>query len=261
MEEGRVLSRLSHVPPFSSSTNQPNPKMSESDPLLALRQAVQNKSSITFAQKSEPCSSLAAATHIVISGHAFPKSTSTRFLAGSGSSSSSTRDTYSLAALYLAWAHKNSPGAEYMKQAREGGLLTGFVSVTERKGVVDWLEGTVEDRGRIQPVGYVSTTPPGTPPRSAHQRTLPSTTPSKPSTSSFSSATTPAKRRYVPDPHDAEVVKKIKLQEVELRNRDSVLQGSKANVSLAFLQSVVRPYWDYRTFLRFDKLSRTNSRN
>ncbi|KAJ8080869.1 accessory factor associated with RNA polymerase II [Marasmius tenuissimus] len=204
--------------------------MAESDPLLALRQAVQNKSSITFAQNSEPCSSLSSATHIVISGHAFPKATSTRFLTGSGaSSSSSSRDTYSLAALYLAWTHKNSPGAEYMKQAREGGLLTGFVSVTERKGVVDWLEGTVGDHGRIQPIGYVSTTPPGTPPRSAHQRTLPGATPAKPSASLTSSAATPAKRKYVADPHDAEIVKKIKLQEVELRDKDSVLRGNKTN--------------------------------
>ncbi|KAK1217288.1 accessory factor associated with RNA polymerase II [Marasmius sp. AFHP31] len=204
--------------------------MAESDPLLALRQAVQNKSSITFSQNSEPCSSLASATHIVISGRAFPKAASTRFLTGSGaSSSSSSRDTYSLAALYLAWTHKNSPGAEYMKQAREGGLLTGFVSVTERKGVVDWLEGTAGDQGRIQPIGYVSTTPPGTPPRSANQRALPGATPAKPSASLTSSAATPAKRKYVADPHDAEVVKKIKLQEVELRDKNSVLRGNKTN--------------------------------
>lgn len=32
-----------------------------------------------------------------------------------------------------------------MKQARENGLVVGFVSVTERKGVVDWLEGRSED--------------------------------------------------------------------------------------------------------------------
>lgn len=39
-----------------------------------------------------------------------------------------------------------------MKQARENGLAVGFVSVTERKGVVDWLEGIVADSDRISPL-------------------------------------------------------------------------------------------------------------
>ncbi|KAG7088640.1 hypothetical protein E1B28_012612 [Marasmius oreades] len=207
--------------------------MSASDPLLALRQAVKSKSPVTFAKNSEPCSSLAIATHIVISGHAFLKSISTRFFTGSGSSSASSHDTYSLAAIYLAWAHKNSPGAEYMKQAREAGLMTGFVSVTERKGVVDWLEGTVEDHDRLAPLAS-STTPPGTPP-SVYQRTL-AVGGASGNSSSFvlpsshtSGTTSPTKRRYIPDSHDAEVVKKIKLQEVELRDKNSVLRGVKAN--------------------------------
>jgi parafibromin len=36
-----------------------------------------------------------------------------------------------------------------MKQARESGLAVGFVSVTERKNVVDWLEGKIPDHERI----------------------------------------------------------------------------------------------------------------
>ena len=39
-----------------------------------------------------------------------------------------------------------------MKQARENGLAVGFVSVTERKGVVDWLEGKIVDSERIAPL-------------------------------------------------------------------------------------------------------------
>jgi hypothetical protein len=35
-------------------------------------------------------------------------------------------------------------------------------------------------------------------------------------------ATTPLKRRYVADSHDVEVVKKMKQNEVELRDRNSV---------------------------------------
>jgi parafibromin len=39
-----------------------------------------------------------------------------------------------------------------MKQARECGLIVGFVSVTERKNVVDWLEGRISDSDRIVPL-------------------------------------------------------------------------------------------------------------
>ena len=46
--------------------------------------------------------------------------------------------------------------------------------------------------------------------------------------------TTPLKRRYVADVHDVEVVKKIKQNEVELRDRNTVLRGTKANVRKDF---------------------------
>ena len=41
---------------------------------------------------------------------------------------------------------------------------------------------------------------------------------------------TPLKRRYVADVHDVEVVKKIKQNEVKLRDRNTVLSGTKINV-------------------------------
>ncbi|KAK7056604.1 accessory factor associated with RNA polymerase II [Paramarasmius palmivorus] len=210
--------------------------MSATDPLSALRQAINSKSSISFIKNSEPCPDLASATHIVISGQSFPKTTATRFLKVSASSSTSPNDAYTLEALYLAWSLKNAPVAEYMRKAREGGLLTGFVSVTERKGVVDWLEGPSEEHDRVVPLGAQSaaiksegpsTTPPGSPRSTfAPAASSKSTTFSTPTTTTTAS---PTKRRYVPDSHDAEVVKKIKQQEVELRDRNSVLRGVKAN--------------------------------
>lgn len=39
-----------------------------------------------------------------------------------------------------------------MKQARENGLAVGFVSVTERKSIVDWLEGKIVHHDRIVPL-------------------------------------------------------------------------------------------------------------
>ena len=38
-----------------------------------------------------------------------------------------------------------------MKQTRENGLPVGFISITDRKSVVDWLEGKVNDLESIVP--------------------------------------------------------------------------------------------------------------
>ncbi|KAJ7593726.1 RNA polymerase II-associated protein [Mycena floridula] len=181
-----------------------------SDALTSLRQAIKAHEPITYTKDDEPCSSLAAASHIVIPpALSFPKATPTRYRKAGGSS----LDVYSLEALYLAWLLKNAPGAEYMKQARENGLNVGFVSVTERKGVVEWLEGK-EDNSNIIPLVAESNTPPGSPTRK-------SSAPEPPAS--------PTKRRYVADAQDVEVVKKIKLCEIELRDRNTVLRGTKSN--------------------------------
>jgi len=111
---------------------------SQTDPLIALRQAIKSKTNITYSSDS---------TQLVIAGIAFPKSSSTRYR-----KPGATSDFYSLDAVYLAWLLKDAPGAEYMKQARERGLGVGFVSVTERKHVVDWLEGASSDQDRVVPL-------------------------------------------------------------------------------------------------------------
>ena len=123
------------------------------DPLLALQEAIKSQIPITYSKDSEPSSSLLSATHLVVSpGYGFQKSTPTRYRKPGTSSndpSSKTQDFFSIEAVYLAWLLRDAPGAEYMKQARESGLAVGFVSVTERKNVVDWLEGKIPDHGRI----------------------------------------------------------------------------------------------------------------
>lgn len=68
-----------------------------------------------------------------------------------------------------------------------------------------------------------TTTPPGTPP--SQSTTLP-TTPGQ----AGASTSSPSKRRYVVDTADADAVKKIKLNEIELSNRNVMLRGTKANV-------------------------------
>ncbi|KAF8162717.1 RNA polymerase II-associated protein [Crassisporium funariophilum] len=192
----------------------------QNDPLLALRQAIKSRSKITYSNSSGPSSSLSDATQLVLSGETYLKSSQTRYR-----KPGATSDFYSLDAIYVAWLLRDAPGAEYMKQAREHGLAVGFVSVTERKHVTDWLEGKVTDNERIASLATDSTTPPGTPPRAAGQ--APSVTPRTRVAEAHTS--TPIKRRYVADSKDMEIVKKIKLNEVELRDRNTVLRGTKPN--------------------------------
>ncbi|EDR11132.1 RNA polymerase II-associated protein [Laccaria bicolor S238N-H82] len=194
---------------------------STSDALLILRQAVKSKEPISFSNKDGPCTSLLNATHLVISGTSLPKSSPTRYRKPGAAPS----DFYSIEAIYLAWLLRDAPGAEYMKQAREHGLAVGFVSVTERKSVVDWLEDKISGHERIAPLSSAepSGTPPGTPPRPTGQG-LPTTPRNR-----THAAESPPKRRYVADSHDIEVVKKIRQNEVELKDRNTVLRGIKPN--------------------------------
>ncbi|KAF9228911.1 RNA polymerase II-associated protein [Gyrodon lividus] len=196
------------------------------DPLLSLRQAIKSKTPITYLGDNEPTTTFLAATHISLGPSlSLQKSSATRYTKPGISNPSSPADFYSLEAIYLAWLLRDAPGAEYMKQARESGLAVGFVSVTERKSVVDWLEGKVADLERIRPLANAeSTTPPGSPHR-------PGTAAAPLSTPKHAADTTvsPSKRRYVADAQDIEVVKRIKQNEVELRDRNTVLRGVKPN--------------------------------
>ncbi|KAJ7442643.1 RNA polymerase II-associated protein [Mycena latifolia] len=197
----------------------------DTDPLLALRKAIKAKDTITYTQNGEPCQDLLSATHIVVSPTCtLPKSASTRYRKPGILMAAGPDDFFSVEAVYLAWLFQSAPGADYMKQARENGLAVGFVSVTERKNVVDWLEGKITDHERIVPLVADTTTPPGTPPSTS--KALP-TTPHR--SNAAATPVSPSKRRYVADPRDIEVVKKIKQNEVELRDRNSVLRGIKPN--------------------------------
>ncbi|GJE88111.1 RNA polymerase II-associated protein [Phanerochaete sordida] len=202
--------------------------MSSTDPLQALRQAIKSKSQIKYSNDSGPTESLQSATHLILSASVtLPKSTPTRLRKPGSSStdpSTSPKDFFTLDAVYLAWLLRDASGAEYMKQARENGLAVGFVSITERKSVVDWLEGRTSDLPNLIPVPSETTTPPGSPQRGA--AALPSRSHSSRHTDTHSS---PTKRKYVPDLADVEVVKKIKLGEIELRDRNTVLHGVKPN--------------------------------
>lgn len=130
--------------------------MTVPDALFALRAAIKTKVPVTYTDVSSNTSpSLLAASHLQLSNKPFPKSSPTRLRKPGGTSSdpaSNPQDFFTLEAVYLAWLLRDASGADYMKQARENGLAVGFVSVTERKSLVDWLEGRIPDLERIAPL-------------------------------------------------------------------------------------------------------------
>ena len=127
----------------------------QQDPLLALRTSIKAKETITYTDaSSKPTPSLTTAKHLVLSSKPYPKSTPTRLRKPAVTSKdplTHPSDFFTLEAVYLAWLCRDSDSSEYMKQVRENGRSVGFVSVTERKGVADWLEGRVADLERIVP--------------------------------------------------------------------------------------------------------------
>ncbi|EGN96347.1 hypothetical protein SERLA73DRAFT_59315 [Serpula lacrymans var. lacrymans S7.3] len=203
---------------------------STTDLLVSLSQTIKAKLPVAYAKGTDPVSSIVSATHLILPPDlSVPKSSPTRYRKPGTSStdpSISPQDFFSLEAIYLAWLLRDAPGAEYNRQSREHGLALGFVSITERKNVVDWLEGRTSENERIVSLIVESTTPPGTPPHRGSATAASTTSPRKPGATESSS---PSKRRYVADPRDIEVVKKIKHNEIELQDRNTVLRGIKPN--------------------------------
>ena len=132
--------------------------MSTTDPLDALRAAISTKYDITPVTSSgAPTGTLRSATHLRLStATTLAKSAATRLRkAGSSATDPSAQPDgfFMLEAVYLAWSLRDTPGGEYMRQAREHGLPAGgFVSLTERKSIVDWLRRAIPTLDSIVPL-------------------------------------------------------------------------------------------------------------
>ena len=128
------------------------------DTLETFRAAVSAKYDIKPVNASgAPASSLRSATHLRLSTAAtFPKNTPTRLRKVGSSATDPASDPdgfFMLEAVFLAWLLRDTPGGEYMKQAREHGFPAGgFVGLTERKGIVDWLKRAVTVLDSIVPL-------------------------------------------------------------------------------------------------------------
>ncbi|PVG02189.1 CDC73-domain-containing protein [Serendipita vermifera] len=184
--------------------------MAETDALNLLRHAIETKRTIKFlTSEQQPTTSLAQAAFLVIPQSSstppvtLSKSTPTRLRKPDHTKTDPTTDPgdfYSIDAVFLAWSLKDAATAEYMKNAREAGIgIPNMVSITEKQGVAGWLEGKTDSHPNIVPLQGAAA----------------------------AASSSPTKKRYVPDAHDVDVVKRMKLNEVELTDRNTVLRGVK----------------------------------
>lgn len=126
------------------------------DILDALRDATSNNRPITFLEGTTPASSLGpSTTHIVLSPNVtVPRAAPTRFRRSASSTATdpqaSPGDFVSLEALLLVWSLKAASAGDYMRQAR---AVPGYVAVTERRAIVEWLEGKRAEHDNIVPIG------------------------------------------------------------------------------------------------------------
>ncbi|KZT54345.1 CDC73-domain-containing protein [Calocera cornea HHB12733] len=216
------------------------------DPLLLLRASLQSPTPPLLLLSPDPAPSnaapsLAIATHLLLppSPAALPKSAPTRLLRpGHALTEGETppdpdKDPgkfHTLDAVYYLWlARADGPG-DYFRKARDAALASPAVSLVDRRAVLAWLldpsapapptlvplpspeQAPGEQHSYIAPPDG-PTTPPGSPPHGYTERLRLSG----------------AKRRYVPDEADREWVKRLKAEEVVLRDRNSVLRGLKLN--------------------------------
>ncbi|CAG7846080.1 SubName: Full=Related to RNA polymerase II-associated protein-Laccaria bicolor {ECO:0000313/EMBL:CCA66853.1} [Serendipita indica DSM 11827] len=182
------------------------------DALVSLRSAIASKQPITFLNaEKEPEASLANAVFLLLPqpSQAGPitlaKSTPTRLRKPNHTQTDPNAhpaDFYALDAVYLAWSLREAATAEYMKSVRDSGIgITNMVAITEKQSVVDWLERRMDSHPNIVPLQG----------------------------SSSSAQEAPQKKRYVVDTRDLEAVKRIRANEVELKDRNAVLCGSKTS--------------------------------
>ncbi|KAF8344129.1 RNA pol II accessory factor, Cdc73 family-domain-containing protein [Cantharellus anzutake] len=194
------------------------------DVLIVLRQAIKAKQPIVYLDaSSQSCQTLQQATYISLGpGTNIPKTAATRFQKPNASTRDwvgHPEDFFTLQAVIVAWMTKDAPTTEYLKQARENLAGAGFVSVTDRKLLVEWLEGKSVELERLIPIE--STTPEGSP------RATTSALPGTGTSISRPTGAAAEKRPYTIDQKDVLAVKRIRANEVELRDRNTVLRGVK----------------------------------
>jgi parafibromin len=131
--------------------------MSTADALSALRDAIQARSSISYVTASNgPTTTLSNASSLVlVPGLTLPKSSPTRLRKPGHTGTDwnmAPQEFYTLEAVFLAWHLRDAATGEYMRAVKEAGVpLASMVAITEKSGVVEWLEGRLLDHPNILP--------------------------------------------------------------------------------------------------------------
>ncbi|WVQ75003.1 hypothetical protein IAR50_004611 [Cryptococcus sp. DSM 104548] len=214
---------------------------SPTDPLDLLRTSVANNAPPNLlTAASDPSPTLALASYLSFPADPSPiqlsKDTPTRFSSKIGS----VDEFYNVGQLYLAWLERESGVRDYLMKGQAGGV--GYVAITDRRVVVDYLLGSGDGEGRVVARGEEGTKLQATEASvaSATAEALPSALVA--TQSGPSSAAVPAKRKYEVDVADREFCRKLRTEEVELRDRNSVLRsagGGKSNVFESFAKNVI----------------------
>ena len=123
--------------------------MSAHDPLDLFRQSISTALPpvlLTAASEPSPTLSLAAYISFPQSSSApinIPKDAPTRYTAKAGSGD----EFYNLGQVWLAYTERESGVREYLIKGQAGGV--GYVSVADRRGVVEFLVGENDGAGRV----------------------------------------------------------------------------------------------------------------
>lgn len=133
--------------------------MADHDSLDVFRTAITTSlPPVLLTAASEPSPTLPLAAYISFPQSSsspinIPKDTPTRYT----SRSESRDEFYSIGQLWLAWAERESNVRDYLVKGQAGGV--GLVSITDRKGVVEYLSGDGDGGGRVVAKGYDPTAP------------------------------------------------------------------------------------------------------
>ncbi|WWD20179.1 hypothetical protein CI109_104655 [Kwoniella shandongensis] len=219
------------------------------DPLDLLRQSILSSNLPTLLTASSdplPSLSLGEAAYLSFPSDSdggepinLPKDTPTRYTSNDG--------FYNIASLWLAWKERETGVRDYLIKGQATGV--GYVTITDRRGVVEYLTGESDGAGRVVGKGTKEeggSAAQATSAASATVESLPSALESATATTTEAGPSRPAaapKRKYEVDVVDREFCKKLRAEEIELRDRNTVLRssgGGKVNNFESFLKSVMQ---------------------
>ncbi|WOO77591.1 Cell division control protein 73 [Vanrija pseudolonga] len=143
-------------------------------------------------------------------------------------------DFYSVGQLWLAWTERDTGVREYLMKGQAAGV--GYVAITDRRGVVDFLQGSSD--GGVRVLGK------GEDPKAAAAAAPAADTAAAPASAEAgpSRSAPAAKRKYEVNIADRDFCKKLRAEEVELKDRNTVLRvssGGKVNNFSSFVQTVM----------------------